>query len=67
MVGHVPARRNRLYSSKVFDSAQLTLPPGAPNEWNNVLTGGVLSAGTGNLLRLSDLFAELPVALLVNK
>ena len=59
--------RKRLPASKVFGSDVLTLPPDAPANWRNVLTSEEFTAAEvkgAKTLRLADLFANFPVALL---
>jgi hypothetical protein len=45
----------------------LGLPPRAPSEFENVLTGEVLRATPARSLLCSELFATLPVALLSSR
>lgn len=58
------APRKRLLSPKIFGDAVLELPASAPVRWRNVLTGEDMA---GRSLRLADLFAAFPVALLKGK
>jgi (1->4)-alpha-D-glucan 1-alpha-D-glucosylmutase len=57
------APRKRLLPGNLFGDSALVLPPDAPDRWRNVLTGEELS---GKSLRLWELFATFPVALLKN-
>ncbi|MGE5647452.1 MAG: malto-oligosyltrehalose synthase [Acidobacteriota bacterium] len=63
MVTCLSGPRKRLLAPKVFGDATLVLPAGAPAAWRNVLTGEEVPAAAG-ALRLADLFANFPVALL---
>ncbi len=53
--------RKRLLPAKLLGDATLMLPPNAPDRWRNVLTGEELE---GRSLRLADLWASFPAALL---
>ena len=60
---------DQLPVGEVWGSGSLLLPRNAPQRWQNVLTGETLStdtAGRMSALRLSNLFANFPVALLQN-
>ncbi len=62
MIGCLSVPRKRLLPPNAFEDAALVLPKGAPRKWHNVLTG----EQTGKL-RLADLFARFPAALLVSE
>ena len=67
LVASRSATRKRLLSPKMFGEDVLTLPPKAPTAWRNVITCEELTAGgskDAKTIRLADLFAEFPVALL---
>jgi (1->4)-alpha-D-glucan 1-alpha-D-glucosylmutase len=64
LVTCIDTPRKRLLTPKVFEDATLALPPQAPAKWRNVFTGEVLTAAKGGTLRVADLFATFPAALL---
>jgi (1->4)-alpha-D-glucan 1-alpha-D-glucosylmutase len=66
MVASVPAPGKKLLAPKVFGDGLLALPPEAPAGWHNVLTGDDLAAEEG-ALRLAEVFAGFPVALMEGK
>ncbi len=52
---------------EVWGAEGLALPSGAPNVWENVLSGETIrtaAKGTETVLRLAEIFREVPVALL---
>jgi maltooligosyltrehalose synthase len=67
LVASRSAPRKRLLAPQVFGEDVLTLPPKSPRSWRNVLTSEELTAGgskDAKTIRLADLFANFPVALL---
>ncbi len=55
--------------AKVWGTAALPLPRGAPSKWRNAFTGEAVKTGVRNrmpALRLSSLFTTFPVGLLVS-
>jgi (1->4)-alpha-D-glucan 1-alpha-D-glucosylmutase len=54
-------------TGEAWGNAELGLPPRAPSEFENVLTGEVLRATPARSLLCSELFATLPVALLSSR
>lgn len=48
----------------LWGEAAVHLPPGAPREWRNVLTGATVATSRGRRLALGQVWSDLPVALL---
>ncbi len=60
-----PARK-RLLQPNIWGNAALELPPGAPPLWRNMITTEEVTAREGKL-RLADVFASFPAALLASE
>jgi (1->4)-alpha-D-glucan 1-alpha-D-glucosylmutase len=58
--------RTRLLQPGIWGNATLELPPGAPHQWRDVITGEEVSI-KGHALRLADAFTTFPVALLAGE
>jgi (1->4)-alpha-D-glucan 1-alpha-D-glucosylmutase len=59
----------RVYEGKsplaeFWDSTAALLPPGAPRDWRNIVTGEAIELSPENLLPLSQVLKNFPVALL---
>jgi len=50
----------------VWTNTVFELPSGAPDEWTDALTGGVVRAGSNGSIAVGDVLDVLPVALLVS-